>query len=1427
MAYSLDADGNIINLTPTNPSAPRTQKNIDDDDYNSFVSGLAGIGSGLFKIPEEFISLGASLLDLGLDTNTAAAVENFFDKINPFDDMAEATTTGKVVETLVSLGVPATAGYKIATKLANKALRAKKIGKYTDVSKMSAAQKKLDDSFELDELVKKEGLMPDKLPSQAAKEGIDKLEDEALKKYKDAYDLLPKSKQIKQSILEKSQLFGAGLGGGAIADFTFGDESIGTLGDTYGGFTKRDTMEDEGRGEAVRQLTNRLKFATEGAVFGSVIGGVGGALGKGIKSVKYTIGKDAIDNKLKKIIAGFTPQGVNPREIFELMQNQKNELGRFQTEGMRFARQLERQADDFVKKSGLPKEQHQALKEELAGGIDNYLTLFDKSRLNSIFQKLNMNPQQQFQLLKNADGAREAIDAYSAGILKVIPEGETFDGLRKAIKDNIGTYTTTKYALIERNNSLGKAFKDFVPGDEARETAKTYLKGQIRDAKIPRDTTYPTIDDQADDLLRRLYKNGVIQANDLPDNVVLKNMGLEIEEGILKPKNLPKEMKEFFGEIKNPYYKISSTIASQGALITEVEMLSKLQTLGAGKLFFNTAREAEDALGGGAGDITRLNIKSDVFGKEQQIGDLGFMYTTKEIAEGFTNQLDAVKNGTVSDLYQMFVLTPKGISQQAKTIFSPFTHMRNLLSAGAFTLMNGNIDFANPARMGEAFKRSFAAFKSGRKSQEAFDLYLDYNRRGIVGTNTVVGEIQDLGARLQNFNKIEDSLKVRSTIEKLGEGFGRFRQFVTDTYMAEDDFWKIYNYNFEQGSYRNGFLKNFLKRTGSKSGVETEQQLNTLIKKAKRKEELTQDESLVVGQLLKKVGRLVGRKNITLDDPVLTSFKNISKEIDPVSGKTIIDPRTGAVRFGEDGLPLKDPLTGQVYARELVSEEEPVDSLIKNLSADVTKNNIPNYAYVGDNIKKLRKLPLGTFVAFPAEIIRTGFNTIQRAAREMSIAETRAIGSRRMAGVIGTGAALPVGAVELGKQLSGFTEDEMQALRRFVPSWSENSLLVPTGRDKDSGKIEYIDLSYIYPYDSLLRPARTVMNQLQEGDVTDQNIMSRLTEGGLMSMKELVKPFLSEAIYVEAMADLLLRNGRTRENSQVFRPEDPIGEKLYKGTMHVVDTFSPGSIDQILRIGGAPYNVADKYGRTYDLADEVPGIFGFRRIEVDPEQSFKFMISDFNKSVAGSRATFLGDVLKGGEVSPQQVLNQYLGAEQQRYKSFQNMYKNIQAAKTLGMPESDVINQLNRVSKKTRNALLQGSYLPYVPSKEVRKAFYNNALRLSKETGSPLIDPFAGSLDKIYQSISDNWGNNLLDEPLQINYEIPNLQGGIFEGLFQSTGPVTPATSRPNPNSTPNNPVVVGGAGIIPKGSAAYNDILDISGIETEILNDSTNQGNV
>ena len=56
---------------------------------NFFISGAAGILSGLIKVPEGVFSLAAELFDLGADTETAASVEEFFDKINPFEEVAE------------------------------------------------------------------------------------------------------------------------------------------------------------------------------------------------------------------------------------------------------------------------------------------------------------------------------------------------------------------------------------------------------------------------------------------------------------------------------------------------------------------------------------------------------------------------------------------------------------------------------------------------------------------------------------------------------------------------------------------------------------------------------------------------------------------------------------------------------------------------------------------------------------------------------------------------------------------------------------------------------------------------------------------------------------------------------------------------------------------------------------------------------------------------------------------------------------------------------------------------------------------------------------------------------------------------------------------------------------------------------------------
>ena len=59
------------------------------------------------------------------------------------------------------------------------------------------------------------------------------------------------------------------------------------------------------------------------------------------------------------------------------------------------------------------------------------------------------------------------------------------------------------------------------------------------------------------------------------------------------------------------------------------------------------------------------------------------------------------------------------------------------------------------------------------------------------------------------------------------------------------------------------------------------------------------------------------------------------------------------------------------------------DRTLNELAADLVRNNVPNYSYVSDFVKGLRKFPLGNFVAFPAEIMRTGTNIVSTALDEI------------------------------------------------------------------------------------------------------------------------------------------------------------------------------------------------------------------------------------------------------------------------------------------------------------------------------------------------------------------------------------------------------------------------------------------------------------
>ena len=215
-----------------NYSTSYDETNIDGPEDNNEVSGAtafaAGLASGAIKTVEGVVSLGAELLDLGAGTDAARDVELFFDKINPFEEVAEQRAVGRLTETLIQIGIPGGIGAKIATKLATKALRAKRAGKYVNF----------------------------KAPN--LKRGIKKTE------------------EINK--LSGKQRFAAVVAGGADGETLVTDvEKIGSFGDLFeGGPTELDRdVESDPADDAARKLANRLRFSGESLFITPFVYGVG------------------------------------------------------------------------------------------------------------------------------------------------------------------------------------------------------------------------------------------------------------------------------------------------------------------------------------------------------------------------------------------------------------------------------------------------------------------------------------------------------------------------------------------------------------------------------------------------------------------------------------------------------------------------------------------------------------------------------------------------------------------------------------------------------------------------------------------------------------------------------------------------------------------------------------------------------------------------------------------------------------------------------------------------------------------------------------------------------------------------------------------------------------------------------------------------
>ena len=1273
-------------------SAIQPEAGLTKDEDPSTVTDVGrGVLSGVTKIGEGVVTLGTTLVDLLADTDTTETVEEAFESFREAIGADPQGTAGEIAEALVQFGIP---GLGAAGLVSKAGMAARGARSALGVTQAVTQANKL-------------GFVTATPAVQAAVRA----------------ELIKETPRIVKHLKQ--------IGAAATADMVVATDGVTTLGDFFeGGPTQTVKIGLEGREEALRQLKNRLKIGAESATIvgtlplaakavSTTVKGAGQAvdpltkplmqkyvqpsaekLGRYLDQAQFSE-SDTLRWLDRSFLSKFRSRGDMPEGVYdayvgsrgavqaELAEAKNNVFAMKRLMDKNLKRGLfsiSRSSDDALARQ----EMYQTIESALAREKVEFNGVKDVDAFENITSILNGKlddvgykggREWVGELANTVKLARNHIDRLSSQFADLPNLG---DALESTIRENMGKYLTRVYELFT-NKKWASHVKSTKKGAELIAEAKKDIVESMGEAGAK--LTDDELNDIIDQILR--VKPGTVTGT--MEEAVLK----VLPKGVLEQrKDISAPIRALMGEIRDPRSHYVHTVAKQAAYLADrgfydtVAYKGLNETLPAMKdkvLASALAKAPKDELSqkvvektvGDAFDKFRANPRSldaneldalkravantdidlskvrnapaqryvyesvedipeNIRGDFRQIGSrtadrtavakyggLAGRWVRSDVLKAIerTSKFFDQDANMFFSLYGSTFLPLKGTSQYVKTVLSPITQVRNLLSASMFAMANGNVGFAaGQSRLGTSF-RVVKNMVRNMDQGELDDLTRFLRENGVINTNVQVEEMRRLMGREAYMGDVSmlNTGEIMATIgAKGGRAAERVRglrplQFAQDLYQGSDDLWKTYSFLFERDK-------------------------------------------------LIKAG--VGRQ-------------------------------------------------------EAMAQ-----------AAKIVRNTVPNYSAVPTFIKDLRVLPFGNFIAFPAEIMRTGYNILRQSVDEMASNNDaiRQIGLRRFFGLGATVYGSNVAVQSMANMLTGVTKDEMDLVQQFfVPEWQKNSVLVPTGRKKD-GTINFIDFSYMNPYDYLRRPWEAVNNAVHEGNLRGLDVDEILLNAGIDWVKELVGPFATPSIMTQKLIDW--KTGRTPEGRVIWRDEDPTGTKVAKGFLHTLEGITPPVLPMDTK--GAPETLArgdfahagrfstaalasitgednmDYRGKRYELGAELFRLMtGVTEQEVNFRQSLKYAGFEHGTARSDATRTFTSALTRGGRFTPEEAMEAYVTANNLRHRAFTDMYLKIQAAEKLGAGRRTIVNALKDAKVGDIGDLLRGRYVPYYPSDETIERIQN------------------------------------------------------------------------------------------------------------------------
>jgi len=427
-----------------------------------------------------------------------------------------------------------------------------------------------------------------------------------------------------------------------------------------------------------------------------------------------------------------------------------------------------------------------------------------------------------------------------------------------------------------------------------------------------------------------------------------------------------------------------------------------------------------------------------------------------------------------------------------------------------------------------------------------------------------------------------------------------------------------------------------------------------------------------------------------------------------------------------------------------------LDDAIKEIAGIEIRDTYPNYSMIPTFIQNVRKFPFfGNFVAFTSEMYRNSFQIVRGGMRKLQSDNPyiRQIGARQLIGWMTTvGIATPV-AMDAAQRMTGITEEMYNAYKdRFAPPYEKASDLIPVTKQQGDRSWKASNFSYLVPYNDVVAPFKAAIQRFRQGKDTDQSTLKLFQKSLAAFVDRATKFFTDPSIAAETAYELIPdeKDIYRNKNGGVIADSKNDPDWFSKVLYHVYRKVTPTTIRSAEEIGQAIGQDLSKSAVKRDLFDTVLKVFsGFSITKQDPRLQMRFKLGTYSGELADAKSAFTRDANNATKLQKdarlilrnleaETIANEYDKLQSNNYRILSEVYKDVQALRTLNFTEAeirDILSGRRALSVRDVNLVMTGTYSPEnLPNFKRDSAIQNTIKNINRELNSNLtIDDFVNT----------------------------------------------------------------------------------------------------